>query len=99
MKELVEEYEIYGIDAAVQWAEGFRFMLKLSPETSGYRAEGNSIENMARGRLAEVRQTRLSEDRIGQCISTDNPERERLLGLAGGMRVTLQLNGQFPRIE
>ena len=68
-----------------------------------FKAEGNSIENMARGRLAGIRQTRLSEDRVGQCISTDNPKRERLLGLAGGMRVPLpgdfQPNGQFLRIK
>lgn len=58
---------------------------------------------MARNRLAGIQQTRLSEDRITQCISTNDPERERLLGLPEGMRVPLptdfQPNGQFPRVK
>ena len=109
VRELVKETyefvdEIYGIDAAVQWAEGFRVPVEaVARDVRIFRAEGNSIENMARGRLAGIRQTRLSEDRVGQCISTENPEREMLLGLAGGMRVPLpsdfQPNGQFPRTK
>ena len=109
VEELVKEAyefvdEIYGIDAAVQWAEGFKVPAEaVARDLRIFRAEGNSIENMARGRLAGIRQTRLSEDRVGQCISADNPERERLLGLAGGMRVPLpadfQPNGQFPRVK
>lgn len=107
--ELVKEaYEcvddIYGIEAAVQWAEGFRVPVEaVARDLRIFREEGSSIENMARSRLAGIRQTRLSEDRILQCISSDNPERARLFGLAEGMRVPLpsdfQPNGQFPRIK
>ena len=109
MGELIREAyefvdEVYGIDAAVSWAEGFKVPIEaVAKDLRVFRAEGSSIENMARKRLAGIQQTRLSEVRIVQCISSDNPERTRLLGLAEGMRVPLptgfQPNGQFPRIK
>ena len=86
--EFVEE--VYGIDGAVHWAEGFKVPIEaVATDLRVSRAEGSSIENMARNRLAGIQQTRLSEVRIVQCIGTDNPERTRLLGLAEGMRVPL----------
>ena len=109
VEELVREAyefvdEVYGIDAAIIWADGFRVPDEtVAEDLQIFRAGGRSIENMARSRLAGIRQARLSEDRVRQCISMDNPERKRLFDLAKGMRVPLptdfQHNGQYPSIK
>ena len=55
---------------------------------------------MAQERLAELLPSRLNPTRINSCIHDTNPERQLLMGLAGGMEVDLPVgfvpNGGAP---
>ena len=79
----------YGIQEAVKWAEGFEFPQNLvDSDMRLFRASQLDFSAMVRRRLKKIGATRLSAYRVEQ-LRPDNPERERLFGIASGMRVPL----------
>ena len=79
----------YGIQEAVKWAEGFEFLQNLvDSDMRLFRASQLDFSAMVRRRLKKIGSTRLSAHRVEQ-LRPDNPERERLLDIASGMRVPL----------
>ena len=81
---------LYGVAAAAEWAGGFRIPASaVEDDLRLFLSCGESIAAMAAVKLESINGSRLSWARIESCISSDNPDRNRLVLLAGGMCVPL----------
>ena len=77
----------FDVESAIEWAAGYQFPSHYMENSNMWlkAAEWNFIE-MVRQRLESLAPTRLNIDRVGS-LRADNPERIRMMDLAGGMRV------------
>lgn len=81
---------LYGVAAAAEWAGGFRIPASaVEDDLRLFLSCGESIAAMAAVKLESINGSRLSWARIESCISSDNPDRNRLILLARGMCVPL----------
>ena len=95
---LTEAYKVHDAPlneaAATVWGTLGRGMRGSSPP------EGGNFEALAQDRLNFLLPSRLDPSRIDKCINPENPERDKLLGLAAGMEVDLPEgftpNGETP---
>ena len=79
----------YGVDEAVEWAEGYEFPMEmLAKDLRSFEEANRDFELMVRTRLEALQSSRLNLERIAG-LSVDNPERELLCDLAVGMRVPI----------
>ena len=79
----------YGVQEAVKWANGYEFPQHLvDSDLRLLRASQLDFNRMVKRRLTKLGDNRLSQSRVSR-LREDNPERERLLDIAEGMRVPL----------
>lgn len=79
----------YGIQEAVKWANGYEFPQHLvDSDLRLFRASQLGFDKMIKRRLTKLGDNRLSQSRVSR-LRKDNPERERLLDIAQGMRVPI----------
>ena len=79
----------YGVREAVKWAGGFEFPQDLvDSDLRLFRASGLNFSRMVERRLKSLADGRMSRKRVER-LRQDNPERERLFGIADGMKVPL----------
>ena len=79
----------FGVLEAVQWANGYEFPQELvDSDLRLFRASQLDFNRMVERRYKKLGLDRLSQARVSR-LREDNPERERLLDIAQGMRVSL----------
>ena len=79
----------YGIEAAVQWGNGYTFPPSMLRESVRLlKLSGYNLPSMVTTRLQQLSHCRLSTDRVNS-LSANNPERLPLLDLSKGMRVSI----------
>ena len=79
--------ENYGVEAAVAWADGYKFPQELlDSDLRCFQAAQLDFKAMVRRRLKILAKDRLNPSRIA-ALRIDNPERTLLYDLADGMRV------------
>ena len=79
----------FGVQEAVKWANGYEFPQELvDSDLRLFRASQLDFNRMVERRLKKLGLNRLSHARVSR-LREDNPERERLLDIAQGMRVSL----------
>ena len=79
----------YGIEAAVQWGDGYTFPSSMLRESVRlFKLSGYNLLLMVTIRLQQLSHFRLSTDRVNS-LSANNPERLLLLDLSKGMRVSI----------
>ena len=79
----------FGVQEAVKWANGYEFPQELvDSDLRLFRASQLDFNRMVERRLKKLGLNRLSHARVSR-LREDNPERERLLDIAQGMRVPL----------
>ena len=79
----------YGIEAAVQWGNGYTFPPSMLRESVIlFKLSGYNLPSMVTTRLRHLSHCRLSPDRVNS-LSTNNPERRLLFDLSKGMRVSI----------
>ena len=91
----------FGVDAANDWANGYTFPPEfVASDVRCLRAAQLDFRSMVQRRLKILSKDRLSRTSVAS-LSPDNPELERMLDLAEGMRVALPEgftpNGLQPR--
>ena len=91
----------FGVDAANEWANGYTFPPEfVASDVRCLRAAQLDFRSMVQRRLKILSKDRLSRTSVTS-LSPDNPELERMLDLAEGMRVALPEgftpNGLQPR--
>ena len=91
----------FDASSALTWAQGYEFPQEyVVSDVACLRAAQLDFEAMVRRRLKVLSYDRLSLDRVAR-LRADNPERELMTDLAGGMRVHLPQgfthNGLLPR--
>ena len=95
IERLVEEAyatqdEIFGKEKAAEWGGQFEIpQAAVDSDEALLKANSNNFVRMAEQRFQQILPSRLNEERVKAVISADNPERERLLGLAAGMEIPL----------
>ena len=81
----------YGIQEAIKWANGYEFPQHLvDSDLRLFRASQLDFNKMVKRRLTKLGDNRLSRLRVSR-LREDNPELERLLDIAQGMRVPLPI--------
>lgn len=79
---------IYGAEAAVQWADGFAIPRdSVLRDSADLQRHNGSLRALVKERLTAIRAERFNRDRVMRYVSADNPERDKLLLLAEGMRL------------
>ena len=87
----------FDASSALTWAQGYEFPQEyVVSDVACLRAAQLDFEAMVRRRLKVLSHDRLSPDRVAR-LRADNPERELMMDLAGGMRVHLPQGQQDVR--
>ena len=77
---------VYGEQAAIDWAEGFRIpQSDVENDMRELDSYHGNLKLMVDARRALLNPERLNKERIHEFISDDNPEKEKLLLIARGM--------------
>jgi hypothetical protein len=77
---------VYGVDAARTWADGFTIPdAAVQQDSESWHHCGENFVSMIDSKKQAIASTRLSHERIDQCISEDNPDKSRLHLLVEGM--------------
>ena len=83
----------YGIASALKWAhdKGWQGIPSsaVAKDSLAFEQAGFSLSLLAQHRMDKLAPHRLSHAKVNQSISRNNPERDLLLSLAGGMPVML----------
>ena len=106
LRELVEESfvaadENYDIQEAVEWGKDFSWPEGIATRDLFKLKKNNyNLPSMVEEEHALMRRDRLSAERIDEWVEREDPDRQRLLDLAVGMRVLtaedFQPNGRPP---
>ena len=79
----------YGVEEAVEWADGYEFPKEmLAKDLRSFEEANYNFIGMVKKRLEMLQSSRLSMERI-RGLSADNPEKDLLCDLAVGMRVPI----------
>jgi hypothetical protein len=82
------EGEVFGISDALAWAGGFTFPAHVwTQDSAELEGHGGDLAAMVRARQEHSRADRLSRRRIHECVDQLDPDFDRILDLADGIRI------------